>query len=326
MNRVSLAAAVLALCFAGPLWACDKEGKVVKAGSQVPPCCQAKIQAAMAKVMKDVPSMAYRVGDFDTRCLQSATAKAGADGKVQFVVAEKAYDSETEATVALADLLEQRIENFKTVRLAVGEKTFYCPISARAACKKGQKVKYRLAGYDFDTKEKADLALTRINYALNGCKKDKATVVGAGAWPCNKAAGAKVASVKGKYPCGKAKTATVAAAKKSPCGFAKTTTVAAAEKSPWGKARSATVASAEKSPCGKARTATVAAAEKSPCGKAKTTTVAAAEKSPCGKAKATTVAAQTKGGCCKKAKQRLASAQDQIRLILETATSIALSS
>lgn len=294
MKRVSLAAAVLALCFAGPLWACDKEGKVVKAGSKVPPCCQGKTDAAMAKVMKDVPSMAYRVGDFDTHCFQSATAKAGADGKVQFVVAEKAYDSETEATVALADLLEKRIENFKTIRLAVGEKTFYCPISAKAACKKGQKVKYRLAGYDFDSKEKADLALMRINCALNGCKKDKATVAGAKEWPCNKAAGAKVASADGKYPCGKAKTTTVAAAGKSPCGKAKSTTVAAAEKSP--------------------------------CGKAKTTTVAAEGKWPSGKAKATTIAAQTKGGCCKKAKQRLASAQDQIRLIVETAASFALSS
>ena len=40
----------------------------------------------------------------------TAAGKAGADGKVQFVVAAKPYDSETEASIALAELLEKEIK------------------------------------------------------------------------------------------------------------------------------------------------------------------------------------------------------------------------
>ena len=94
------------------------------------------------------------------------------------------------------------------------------------------------------------------------------------------------------------------------------------------------MAGAKKSGCNKAKAgaATVAAkGDKPGCdkgNKAKAATVAAAG-SPCSKSKAakvTTVAAESKGGCCKTAQKRLATAQDQIELIVKAAATMALSS
>ncbi len=292
MRKITVMAAVVAMSFAGPLWACDKEGKIVKAGGKIPPCCQAKLKGAVAKVIKNIPSMAYRVGDFETRCFKSATAKAGENGKVQFVAAGKPYDNETEATVALAALLEKEVDNLKNVHFAVGDKTYYCSVSAQAACKNGQKMKYRLAGFDFNTQEQADKALRAINCKLAGCTKD---CINDCLKNCPKAAAALAAGA--KVGCNKGKAAQVASTKDWPCHK--------------GKSAGATLAGAKKGCCAKGK------------GKAK---VAAGEGPPCKKGKAATLAAGKKIGCCKKAQQRLASVQDQIRLIVETAANMALSS
>lgn len=388
MRKISAMAVLALFGTAGVLLACDKHkaGKVVLAGAKTAPCCQAAFDNAVAGVMKTMPSMAYRVGDTETRCFKSATAKAGENGKVRFLVASKAYDTETEATIALAGLLEKEIENLKTVQLSVGGKCYGCPISAKASLKDGQKMKYRLAGFDFATREQAERALKIVNCKLKGCDADclkdciknfrstaqtagaksgcnkgkaaAATVAAKDGSPCpyastagaalagtkkggcNKAKAAQATTVaaKGDKPCcakGAQANAAALAAGGSPCSkskAAKAATVAAKDGSPCSKssaAKAATVAVKDGSPCSKssaAKAATVAASG-SPCGKAAKASTVAAGGSPCSKAaKATTVAAESKGGCCQKAQKRLVTAQDQIKLIVETGATLALSS
>ncbi|MCH8913377.1 MAG: hypothetical protein IIA33_07390 [Planctomycetes bacterium] len=332
MRKISAMAVLALFGTAGVLLACDKHkaGKVVLASAKVAPCSKTTFDNAVAGVMKTMPSMAYRVGDTDTHCFKSATAKAGENGKVQFLVASKVYDTETEATIALAGLLEKEIENLKTVRLTVGGKGYGCSMSAKAALKDGEKMKYRLAGFDFATREEADKALLIVNCKLKGCDADcikdcmknfRGTAVTAGAKKagCNKS---------------KAAAATVAAKDGAPCPHATGTgaALAGAKKSGCNKGKATTVAAKSDKPCcdkgNKAKAAALAAAG-SPCSKskaAKAVTVASAA-SPCSKAaKTTTVAAESKGGCCKKAAKRLVTAQDQIKLIVETGATLALSS
>ncbi len=355
MRKISAMAMVALFGTAGVLLACDKHkaGKVVLAGAKVAPCSTATFDNAVACVMKTMPSMAYRVGDTDTRCFKSATAKAGENGKVQFLVADKAYETETEATIALAGLLEKEIENLKTVRLLVSGKGYGCSMSAKAALKDGEKMKYRLAGFDFASREEAEKALKIVNCKLKGCDADclkdcmknfRGTAQTAGAKSgCNKgkAAAATVAAKDGS-PCPHAfgASAALAGAKKAGCNkakAAKAATVAAKGDKPCcatgAKAKAAALAAAG-SPCSKSKAAKAAkaatvASSGSPCNKAAKATTIAAGGSPCSKsraAKATTVAAESKGGCCQKAQKRLVTAQDQIKLIVETAATLALSS
>lgn len=319
MRKITLMAAVVAMSVAGPLWACDKEGKIAKADGKIAPCCQAKLKGAVAKVMKTLPSMAYRVDDLETPCFKTATAKAGVESKIQFVVADKTYGAETAANIALAELLEKEIENLKTVQFAVGDKSYHCPISAKAACKNGKKMKYRLAGFDFETRDQVDKALQIINCKLRGCPEDCIK-------DClknfHKGAGAKTAGAK-KGCCPKAK-AKVASAKDAAYHKGAAATVAA-KKGGCPKAK-AKVASAKDAhpPCHKGAAATVAAKKGDrPKAKAK---VASGEGSPCRKGAATTLAADKKADYCKKAQARLAAVQDQIQLIVETAANVALSS
>jgi len=332
MRKISAMALLALFGTAGVLLACDKHkaGKVVLAGAKTAPCCKTTFDNAVAGVIKTMPSMAYRVGDSETRCFKSATAQAGKDGKVQFLVADKAYDTETEATLALAGLLEKEIENLKTVQLSAGGKCYGCPMSAKAALKDGQKMKYRLAGFDFATREQAEKALKIVNCKLGGCNAD-----------CTKdclknfRGAALTAGTKSGCNKGKAAAATVAAKDGSPCPHAlgAGAALAGAKKAGCNKGKATTVAAkGDKPGCNKgnkAKAATLAAVG-SPCNKAKTAKAAtvAAGGSPCSKAaKATTVvAAEIKGGCCQKAQKRLATAQDQIKLIVETAATLALSS
>ena len=320
MKRISLMALVATFCVAGSLWACDKDGKIAKFSGKTPPCCQKQLDSAVTKVINALPQMTYRVGSFETCCSKTAAAKAGVDGKVQFIVSAKPYDSETEASIALAELLENEIKTLKTVQFAAGGKAYGCPLSAKAAVKNGQQMQYRLAGFDFATKEEADLALKVINCKLAGCEKDCLS-------GCLK--GVRQAGAKSGCNKGWAGAKTVAAAQKPCCvkdKAAKTATVAG-KASPCNKAAKAATVAGKASPCGKAAKAATVASKASPCGKAAKAATVASKASPCSKAaKAVTVAAQSKGGCCKKAQQRLVTAQDQIQTIVKAAATVALTS
>ena len=352
MKKISMMALVATFCVAGSLWACDKDGKIAKVSGKTPPCCQKQLDGAVSKVVSSMPNMTYRVGDFETCCSKTAAAKAGADGKVQYVVAAKRYDNETEASIALAELLEKEIETLKTVQFAAAGKTYGCPLSAKAAVKEGQQMQYRLAGFDFATKESADLALKIINCKLSGCQKDcrKDCLWGArqaGAKSrCNKGKTAQVASAKdlpchqglagaktiadGQKPCcakGKAAKAATVAGKDSPCSKSAKAVTVATKDSPCSKGAKAATVAGKTSPCGKSVRAATVASKVSPCSKSTKAATVAGNASPCSKSgKALTVSAQSKGGCCKKAQQRLATAQDQIQTIVKAAASVALAS
>ena len=104
----------------------------------------------------------------------------------------------------------------QVVQLSVSGKRYGCPMSAQAALKDGEKMKYRLAGFDFATKEEAEKAQKILNCKLKGCDPDcikdcmknfrgTAQTAGAKKGGCNKA---------------KAAAATVAAKDGSPCPHA----------------------------------------------------------------------------------------------------------
>ena len=102
--------------------------------------------------LASMPAMTYCVGDFETRCSKSAQAKADETKQsMTFVVGEKTYDNKGEAMVALTGLLDSEAKTLATVRFAVGDKCFACPVSARGVAQdSGAKIKYRVAGFDFD--------------------------------------------------------------------------------------------------------------------------------------------------------------------------------
>ncbi len=328
LNRSLLVAAAAALVCAAAASACDKDKKisttktVATAGSS---CCKATLAKKVDAVMKDMPTMTYKVGDYTTCCPDAARAKASsADGKMQFVVADKAFDSETEATLALADLLESEAKSMTEVRFAVGKECYGCPMTAKKMAKdSGAKMTYRLAGMNFDSREQADRAAKMIADALrNSDGRSEISAVQATTKPsCSKAA---KASADAKKPCcaSKSKTASADDAKKPCCASKNKTTAASADaKKPCCASKSKTASADAKKPCSGSKTTAASADAKAPCSKSTTTTAStdAAPKCPKAAAAQAAAAAEGKSGCCEKAAARLASVQDRIRLIVETA-------
>jgi hypothetical protein len=108
--------------------------------------------------------MTYRVGDFETRCSKSAQAKADETKQAMtFSVADKTYDNKGEAMVALTGLLEAKAKTLASVRFAVGDKCFACPVSAKEVAQdSGAKIKYRVAGFDFDDQATAKMVAKAV--------------------------------------------------------------------------------------------------------------------------------------------------------------------
>ncbi|MFH0982420.1 MAG: hypothetical protein V2A79_12895 [Planctomycetota bacterium] len=240
MRKYLILAVVAAFVLAGPVFACDKHGQVAegKTGG-----CAKHAETAAAKagchgataaeqILHKLPQMTYRVGDFETGCPKAATEKAGADGTMQYLVDGKAYDCRGEALAKLATLLETDVENMMTISYAVGDESFNCPMEAKSkADENGGKVTYRLAGFDFNTREEADTVAKSVSDAVaklagseiqaepkpgcpKSCGKNKAQGQTAAAdkpgcdKPCDKAkAEAQTASGKsgGDKPCDHAK-------------------------------------------------------------------------------------------------------------------------
>jgi hypothetical protein len=144
-----------------------------------------------------VPVLMYRVGEKTTRCPDEAEKLAkGDEGVIRFVIGEKVYEDEAEAKQAYAKALEDFLGQITSVRYAVGDKSVACPMSAGALAKKeGKPMRYRLASYDFETKEAAKKAAATAREAADGVKM---TVnVGDESFTCSTSA-AKVAKSKGK--------------------------------------------------------------------------------------------------------------------------------
>ena len=78
LNRTLLTAAAAALVCAGAVSACDKDKKIkTVAEKTTTSCCKATLAKKVDAVMKDMPSMTYKVGDYTTCCPDAAKAKAG---------------------------------------------------------------------------------------------------------------------------------------------------------------------------------------------------------------------------------------------------------
>lgn len=119
-------------------------------------CCQAKSGVALAKA--SIPRMKYAVGDATTCCPQEAQTLAKGDAKaIRFVVGESKFESEAEAQGAYAKALDSYLGEITSVKYAVGKECVACPMSAQELAKKeGQPLRYRLASFDFASREKAD--------------------------------------------------------------------------------------------------------------------------------------------------------------------------
>ncbi len=167
MKRITAFATAVLLSVSASLWACDKEAKVASADAAASGCCKAKLQGEVARVMNTLPAMTYKVGDLETPCAKTAQSKACASHPVQYLVSGKAYTTESEATVALAELLEKQIGEMTQVRFAVGEQVYHCPMTAQAACTKDQKMTYRVAGFNFASMEQAQAAVQRATAAIS---------------------------------------------------------------------------------------------------------------------------------------------------------------
>jgi hypothetical protein len=345
------------MALAGSALACDpakcskavagKDSKCSKAfnsaGDRHAGC--AKGGGLVAKVMAKLPKMTYRAGELETPCFKTAVEKAGDESKVQCLVGGKSYDCRGDATAALVSLLEQETEQLMTVRMAVGDEYVSCPITAKSmAAQKGTKLSYRLAGLNYETREKAESAAEAVRAAIAKFAAEDAAVDAAAAKPCcpeAKTASGKPCCPEGKSStasskagCSKAKAQTVAgAADKAGCSKSKAST--ASGKAGCSKAKAQTVAgtadTTAKAGCGK-KTLAAGTGAKAGCSKKKEATAVArrcgtktdaaaaelaASKSACGQKKGSTVAAGD--DCCAAAEKRLAAVRAKLEIIVETA-------
>ena len=158
----------------------------------------------IAKAMKDLPQMTYRIGEENTCCSKSADELAKKHNKpIQFVVAKKTYDKKEKAMVALVESTEKFVKDFVTpckcevsgstkiagqscncpvdagkktelvkaavskvkMSYAVGEKTCNCPKEASAiAAKSGAKKEFVVAGKKTCCEMTARLNLAHAQY------------------------------------------------------------------------------------------------------------------------------------------------------------------
>jgi len=140
----------------------DKSGATAAACSAADKArCGARCESLLAKAGIQFPQMTYRVGEQATPCPKAAAELARKNGgKIEYVVAEKAYADETEAQQAYAKVLNDFRTEVTRVKFAVGKECVSCPIAASAMAKKeGTQVKYRVAAFDFDSQEKAEAAV-----------------------------------------------------------------------------------------------------------------------------------------------------------------------
>ncbi len=131
-------------------------------------CTGAKATACKA----GAPCMKYEVGDKSTCCPDEAAKLAGGDkSKIVYVVGENKFNNEGEAQVALATAIDTYVNDLVTVKFAVGETCVPCPMEAASLAKKeGKEVHYRLATFDFASKEAAETAAKNAKEAADGVK------------------------------------------------------------------------------------------------------------------------------------------------------------
>jgi len=98
-----------------------------------------------------LPQLGYQVNDKTFTCpaMAGKSAKA-AKTDLKYVVADNTYAEKPKALKAYAAVLDRFADEMLTVKYAVGDKSTMCPNNAEAMARsEGQKVRYRLASFDF---------------------------------------------------------------------------------------------------------------------------------------------------------------------------------
>lgn len=317
MKKLIGLAAVAAMMWAAPAFACDKD-KATAAGkasgchgkeaqtASAKQGCHGDAGAIAAKVMEKLPALSYRVADFSTPCPHAAAEKAGVDGKIQYVVDGKSYDCKGQATAALAGLLEKEAADMMTVRYAVGEDSFGCPMAARdAAAEKKGEIRYRLAGLNFKSQEEADKVAKLVSETVAKMAQSEPGAQATGATGgCSKMKAAETASATGG--CGKAKAETASVSGAGCCAKSRAVTASATD----GRSEPGAPATGQSaSGCSKAKAETASAT--GGCSKAQAQTASATD---CCRSKGA-VAGED---CCAEAEKRVASAKAKLQVIIET--------
>jgi len=143
------------------------------------------------EILASMPSVEYKVGDETVTCPYAAGALAKQHDKpIQYVVGDQTFETEGQANAQLASLIEQKVDEMKTVQFAAGEKCYRCPVTAKNEAQKAHaKMTYRVAGVDFADKELAEkaakLASDRLGEVTMSYK------VGDHTFECDKMAGAQ---------------------------------------------------------------------------------------------------------------------------------------
>ena len=154
-------------------------------------CCS-KSNPAIA----GMPAMSYKVGEETIKDAEAAEKLAKESSKpMVYVVGEQTFTEMGEATAKLTSALEEYAGSIQTIQFSAGGECTRCPMTAKAlADKSGGKVMYRVAGIDFDTKEKAEKA---VQLASDAVKKVEMQVLVEGA-PAHCAKDAETAATSGK--------------------------------------------------------------------------------------------------------------------------------
>ena len=145
---------------------CSAKGKKSLATGECP------IGKRVKAVLASLPTMKYKIGDEVIGCSHSAAAMAKDSGKsMQYVIGEETFDCKNKASAKLVSLYEKEISNLQSMQFAVGKDCFRCPMTAKGKAKSaGSKIAYRVGGFDFAEKNKAEKALKLIAEAVADVK------------------------------------------------------------------------------------------------------------------------------------------------------------
>ena len=115
---------------------CSKsETTVATSANQEKSCCGG---CAVAKAMKNLPAMTYKVGDKSVCCSESAAAMAKKESKpMHYVVGEKTFESKEKAYTALVESTEKFVDAFvtpkkceKSGKTSIAGASCGCPVDA----------------------------------------------------------------------------------------------------------------------------------------------------------------------------------------------------
>ncbi|MEK6676896.1 MAG: hypothetical protein AABZ47_14745 [Planctomycetota bacterium] len=172
-----------------------------KPGCGAKKCCKDRGQTVTASaeaVLASLPGMKYQIGSETTNCPNAAEAMAiKTSAPIKYIVADKTFEGKGEATVALAAVLETELQKLTTVQMLVDGESIGCPHAAKEAAKNpAAKVAYRVGGFNFTDKAKADEAATLAS--AKAAEVKMTYKVGDASFCCDKMAGAKVKESGGK--------------------------------------------------------------------------------------------------------------------------------